>query len=110
MTKINTKDLSFGLGLKRGFAGSVGVSDARGNAVLVPADTLVFDCFFEAVFVVIETRGAGFHLDENDFLDALRVHASENEKVDWRTNEFRFSWAERKVGQIGGELLGEHAA
>jgi hypothetical protein len=44
---------------ERGFGGSVGVNDAGGHTVLVPADTFVFDCFFEAVFVVIKTRGTG---------------------------------------------------
>ena len=37
------------------------------------ADALVVDRGFEAALVVIETRGAGFHLDEDDFLDVLSV-------------------------------------
>ena len=75
----------------------------------MPADTSVFDCFFEAVFVVIKTRGTGFHFDENDFLDMMRIHAFEDEEVDWRTDEFRLGGAEGEVGEIGRELLGEHA-
>ena len=50
--------------------------------VLAPADAFVVDRVFEAVFVVIAACGAGFHFDEDDFLDALRVHSSENKKVD----------------------------
>jgi hypothetical protein len=64
-----------------------GVREGRGNAVFVPADTFVFDCFFEAVFVVIETSGTGFHFDENDFLDALFVQTFEDEEVDWRADD-----------------------
>ena len=58
MTKINTKGLSFlqpvGRGLKRGFGGSVGVSDEGWDAVCVLADAFVVDRVFETVFVVIE--------------------------------------------------------
>ena len=58
------------------------VREPSGHAVLVPADALIYDRVFEAVFVVIEAGGTGFHFDEDDFLDVLRVHAFENEKVD----------------------------
>ena len=81
-----------------------------GDVVLVPADAFVFDCVLEAVFVVIETRGTGFHFDEDDFLDVLAVHAFEDEKVDWRTYEFGLCGAGREVGEIGRELLSEHTA
>ena len=74
-----TLDCGFGCGVG-------GVSEGSGDAVLVPADALVVDRVFEAAFIVVEARGAGFHLDE--FLDVLSVHAFENEKVDWRPDEF----------------------
>ena len=80
-----------------------------GDAILVPADAFVVDCVLEAVFVVIKTRGTGFHFDENDFLDVMRIHAFENEEVDRCADEFRLSGAEGEVGEIGRELLGEHA-
>ncbi len=78
--------------------------------VLEPADALVVDRGFEAVLVVVETRGTGFHFDENNFLDVMRIHASENEKVDWRADEFCLGGAEREVREVWRELLGEHAA
>ena len=81
-----------------------------GDVVLVPADTFVFDCVLEAVFVVIETRGTGFHFDEDDFLDVLRVHAFEDQEVDRRADEFRLGGAEGEVWEVRRELLGEHAA
>jgi hypothetical protein len=96
--------------LIRGAASCWGVREGSGDVVLVPADTLVFDRVFEAVFVVIETRGAGFHFNEDHFLDVLRVHAFEDEEVDWRSDEFRLGGTEREVRKIGRELLGEHAA
>ena len=64
------------------------VREPSGHAVLVPADALIYDRVFEAVFVVIEAGGTGFHFDEDDFLDVLRVHAFENEKVDRRPRNF----------------------
>ena len=36
------------------------VGDGIGDAILVPADTFVFDGIFEAVLVLVETGGAGF--------------------------------------------------
>ena len=114
MTKINTKGLSFlqpvGRGLKRGFGCGVEVSDGGGDVVLVPADALVYDCVLEGVLIVVEACGAGFHFNEDDFLDVLRVHAFEDEEVDRRSDEFGLGGAEREIGKIRGELFGEHAA
>jgi len=76
----------------------------------VPADAFVFDRVFEAVLVVIEACGSGFHFNKDDFFYALRVHAFEDQEVDRRPDEFGFGRAEGKVGEVGRELLGEHAA
>ena len=66
----------------------MGVREGSGDAVRVPTDAFVVDrVVFEAVFVVIETRGAGFHFNEDHFLDVLRVHAFEDEEVDWRSDD-----------------------
>ena len=70
-----------------GFGCGVGMGDRGRNAVGVPTDAFVVDRVFEAVFVVIETRGAGFHFNEDHFFDALGVHAFEDEEVDWRTDD-----------------------
>ncbi len=55
MTEINTKGVNFlqpvGRVSKRGFGGSVGVSDGGGDAVLAPADAFAVDRVFEAVLV-----------------------------------------------------------
>ncbi len=60
MTEINTKRLNFlqpvGRGSKRGFGGSVGVSDGGWDAVLVPANAFVVDRVFEVVLVVVQPR------------------------------------------------------
>ena len=90
MTKIKTKCLKF---VSRD--GSVGVSDGRGNALLVPADTLIGDRTLR-LLVVVDACGTGFHFDKNDFLDVLRVRAFENEKVDWRPDEFGLNLIENE--------------
>ena len=71
---------------------------------------LFVDRVFEAVLVVVQPCGAGFHFNEDHFLDVLGVHAFEDEKVDRCADEFRLGGAEGEVGEIGRELFGEHAA
>ena len=52
---VDTVSHELGRGLDCGFdCGVGGVGDGSGNAVLVPADALVYDRVFEAVFVVVE--------------------------------------------------------
>ena len=87
-----------------------GVGDRRRDAVLLPADAFVVDRVFEAVLVVVQPRGTGFHFDENDFLDVLRIHAFEDEEVDRCADEFCLGGAEGEVREVRCELLGEHSA
>ena len=69
--------------------------------VLVPADALVYDRVLEGVLIVVEARGSGFHFDEDHFLDALFVHAFEDEEIDRRSDEFGLGGAEREIGKVG---------
>ena len=43
------------------------MSDGGWDAVLLPADALVYDRVFEAALIVIEAGFSGFHFDEDDF-------------------------------------------